>query len=165
MLVMSVTLSKIFAPKRDGIRADWRGLRNEELYALCSSPSIAPGIKSRRMEWARLVACVGKWQVRSRFWWENLWEKDHLEDLGVGVRILRQIFNKQEGGADWTDLAQDRDTWRALVNVVMNLRFQYNARNFVTIWGTVSFWKRSLQYGLRQWPSHDEIMQVLGIAK
>jgi hypothetical protein len=25
-------------------------------------------------------------------------------------------------GVDWIDLARDRDTWRALVNVVMNLR-------------------------------------------
>jgi len=31
---------------------------------------------------------------------------------------------KEEGywGADWTDLAQDRDRWRGLVNAVMNLR-------------------------------------------
>jgi hypothetical protein len=26
------------------------------------------------------------------------------------------------GGVDWIGLAQDRDKWRALVNVVMNLR-------------------------------------------
>jgi hypothetical protein len=26
------------------------------------------------------------------------------------------------GGADWNDLAQDRDRWRALVYTVMNLR-------------------------------------------
>jgi hypothetical protein len=25
-------------------------------------------------------------------------------------------------GIDWIDLAQDRDQWRALVNMVMNLR-------------------------------------------
>jgi hypothetical protein len=26
------------------------------------------------------------------------------------------------GGIDWIDLAEDRDRWRALVNMVMNLR-------------------------------------------
>jgi len=26
------------------------------------------------------------------------------------------------GGMDWTDLAQDRDRWRTLVNVVVNIQ-------------------------------------------
>jgi len=37
--------------------------------------------------------------------------------------ILRWIFRKWDfGGMDWIELAQDRDIWRALIDVVMNLR-------------------------------------------
>jgi hypothetical protein len=33
-------------------------------------------------------------------------------------------------GADWIDLAQDRDQWKVLLNTVMNLRVLYNAWKF-----------------------------------
>jgi hypothetical protein len=33
------------------------------------------------------------------------------------------LGDKGWGGMDWIDLAQDRDQWRALVNMVMNLQF------------------------------------------
>jgi hypothetical protein len=32
---------------------------------------------------------------------------------------------------DWIDLAQDRESWRALVNEVMYLRVLHNAGNFL----------------------------------
>jgi hypothetical protein len=46
-----------------------------------------------------------------------------LEDPGVDGRImLKWIFKRLGGGgADWIDLAQDRDRWQALVYTVMNL--------------------------------------------
>jgi hypothetical protein len=34
----------------------------------------------------------------------------------------KRIFKKWDGVMDWIDMAQDRDRWRAVVNVVMNLR-------------------------------------------
>jgi hypothetical protein len=47
-----------------------------------------------------------------------------LRDPVVDGRIiLRWIFrNCDVEGMDWIDLAQDKDRWQALKNVVMNLR-------------------------------------------
>jgi hypothetical protein len=54
----------------------------------------------------------------------TLRERDHLEDPSIDGRIiLRLIFRKWDEGIDWIDLAQDRDSWRALVNAVINLWF------------------------------------------
>ena len=47
-------------------------------------------------------------------WEDNI--KMDLRELGCGCM-------------DWIELAQDRDRWRALVNVVMSLRVPYNVGN------------------------------------
>ena len=36
------------------------------------------------------------------------------------------------GGMEWIDLAQNRDRWQVLVNMVMNLWVPQNAGNFLT---------------------------------
>jgi hypothetical protein len=57
--------------------------------------------------------------VRVALWWGDLREGDHVEDVGTDVRI---IFKIRWGGMDWIDMAQYRDRWQAVVNVVMNLQ-------------------------------------------
>jgi hypothetical protein len=42
-------LRRIFGPKRDEVKGDWRKLHNEELHNLYSSPNIIRMIKSRGM--------------------------------------------------------------------------------------------------------------------
>jgi hypothetical protein len=49
-------------------------------------------------------------------WEDNI--KTYLQEVGWG-------------GMDWIDMAQDRDRWRELVSVVMNLWVPQNAGNFL----------------------------------
>jgi hypothetical protein len=45
-----------------------------------------------------------------------------LGDPGVDGRIiLKWILKKWDGGMDWIELAQGKDRWRTLVNVVMDV--------------------------------------------
>jgi hypothetical protein len=45
-------LRRIFGPKRDEVKGEWRKLHNKERHDLYSSPSIIRIIKSRWMRWA-----------------------------------------------------------------------------------------------------------------
>jgi hypothetical protein len=121
-------LRRIFRPKRDEVTGEWRKLHNEELHDLYSSPSIIRIIKARRIKWSRHVArmrekrnacklLVGKPEGRRplgrprRKWLDNI--RTDLVEVGWG-------------DVDWIGLAQDKDSWRALVNSVLNLRVPKN---------------------------------------
>jgi hypothetical protein len=73
---------------------------------------------------------------RPRHRWENNIKMD-LQEEGCG-------------GMDWIELAQDRDSWRALVNVVMNLWVPQNAGN-LTSCKPVSFSRRTLVQGVSEY--------------
>jgi len=54
----------------------------------------------------------GRREVHNGLWWGDLMERDHMEDLVVGWRvILKHTLSSRSGMGfmDWTDLAQDMD--------------------------------------------------------
>jgi hypothetical protein len=116
----------LLGPKRDNLTDEWERLNNEELYALYASPNIIRVIKSRRLKCARHVGRIGRQEVHTGFWWGKLRKGDHSEDPGIDGRVtLKWIFKKWNGeNRDWIDVAQDKDRWRAVANVVINIRIQ-----------------------------------------
>jgi len=56
----NIVLRRIFGPRRDEVKGEWRRLRNEELNDMYSSPNIVRVIKSRRMRCAGHVARMGE---------------------------------------------------------------------------------------------------------
>jgi hypothetical protein len=50
-----------------------------------------------------------------------------------------------QGGTAWIDLAQNRDEWRALVNMVMNHRVPQNVGKFVVC---LSNWRLLKKYNV-----------------
>ncbi|PNF20544.1 hypothetical protein B7P43_G05241, partial [Cryptotermes secundus] len=107
---------RIFGLKRDEVAGGWRKLHNEELHNLYSSPNIDRIIKPKRIKWAGNEACI---QLRRH--------------RGRGMDNIKTNLRRTEwGGMDWTDLAQDRDQWRALVNMIMHLRVSQNVGKFLS---------------------------------
>jgi len=105
----NMVLRRIFGPRRDEVKGEWRRLHNEELNDLYSSPNIVRVIKSRIMRWAGHVAHMdeerevyrvllekpeGKRRLGRprRRWVDNI--KTDLQEAGCGCM-------------EWIGLAQD----------------------------------------------------------
>jgi hypothetical protein len=56
------------------------------------------------MRWAGYVAHRGIEDVRTVFWWGKLWEREHLQDLGIDRRIILKLIFKKWYGEAWTGL-------------------------------------------------------------
>jgi hypothetical protein len=117
-------LRRIFGRRRDEVMGDWRKLHNEELHNLYSWPNIIRMIKSRRMKWAGHVALMGEKRNAYRI---LVGKPEGKRPLGrprlswVG-NIKMDLRETGLDGMDWIELAQDREQWRALVSMVMNLQ-------------------------------------------
>jgi hypothetical protein len=121
-------LRGIFGPKRDEVTGEWRKLHNEELHDLYSSPSIIKVVKSRRLRLVGHIARTGEKRNAYRLLMEK---PEGKRPLGRPRR--RWVDNRMDlvqvgwNDVDWIGLAQDRDMWRALVNMILNLRVPKNA--------------------------------------
>jgi len=115
----------------------WTFLNKEARWQFASSRNMLP-IQNFKI----YTGCVrllgkpeGKWPLgRPRRRWEE--------------NIKMDLQEVECDGMDWIDLAQDRDSWRAFVNAVMNLRVPQNARNFLTRWELISSSRRTLLHGV-----------------
>ena len=116
-------LRRIFGPKRDDVTGEWRKLYNEELNDLYCSPNMVRVVISRRIRWARHVACMGEMKdvclVGKPEGKRPLGRPRHRWDDSIKMDLQEWDVN----GTNWIELAQDRERWRELVNAVMNFGF------------------------------------------
>jgi hypothetical protein len=63
-------------------------------------------------------------EVHKEFWWGNLRVIVQLEDRSLDLMIILKLFLKKRNWevVNWISLAQDTDSWWAVVKEVMKFR-------------------------------------------
>jgi hypothetical protein len=82
-------LKRVFWPWRDEETREWRRLQKEEPI-ICTPNQVLFRwlVKSRRMRWRRVWNMCVRGDTCTVFWFENLRERDLLEDIGVDGRLI-----------------------------------------------------------------------------
>jgi hypothetical protein len=102
----------------------WKTLHNEDLFALYSSSTIVRVMTLRKMRWAGYVASMGDRKDAYRL---LVGRPDGRTPLVRPRRRWQDNIKTYVQEEEWIDmeridLAQDRDRWRAILNVVINFR-------------------------------------------
>jgi len=80
-------LRRIFVPNREEVAGGWKRLYNE-IHNFYTSPNIIMGDQTWKVRWARHVACMENKRKAYEIVIEKLKETDHLEDPGIGAKII-----------------------------------------------------------------------------
>ena len=118
-----IRMRNVSDTKRDEVTGEWRKL-HEELNDLYSLPNIVRVVKPRRMRWAGHVARMGDDRGVHRV---LVGKPEGKRPLGIPRRrwednIKMDLQEVGGGRGDWMELAQDRDSWWALMGTVRNFR-------------------------------------------
>jgi hypothetical protein len=110
-------LRRIFGPKRDEVTGGWRKLHNEELHNLYPS-------QVKEDEMGRKCSTNGEKRNANMILVGNPEGKRSLgRTRRRWVNNIKMYLREIGGdGMDWINLAQDRNQWRVLVNMLMNPR-------------------------------------------
>jgi hypothetical protein len=115
---------RIIGQKRDALMGVWRKPHNEGLHDMYSSLNIMRIIMSRRIRRPGHIAQMG--EKRNMY---SLMVRKPEGERSLGRSRRRWIDNIKMtlleigwSGVDWICLAQDRCSWSALANAIMNLR-------------------------------------------
>jgi hypothetical protein len=115
-------LRRTFVLTRDEKTWDWRTLHKEELSDLYSLPHIVQVIIDKN----KMIGVVASMGESSSAYRVVVGILEGNQPLGIPRNIWednikRDLQGVEFGGKDWIDLAMDMDTWRALVNTLMNI--------------------------------------------
>jgi hypothetical protein len=86
MMFESRMFRKIFEPKWSKAIGQRRTMHNSLM--ICTCHQVLHEFKSRNMKWVGHMESMGRGEVHTGFWWGNLKERQHLEDLSVEWSII-----------------------------------------------------------------------------